>query len=82
MCQNVVQLPLEAFDVGAEVKSPHGSSNELNKSADFPSVFAVELEDPGICWTGGGAEIERSPSKSMLEETDGWLSAGFEFPKD
>ena len=49
MCQNVVQLPLEAFDVGAEVKSPHGSSNELNKSADFPSVFDVELEDPGIC---------------------------------
>ena len=82
MCQNVVQLPLEAFDVGAEAKSPHGSSNELNKSADFSSFFAVEPEDPGICWTGGGAEIVRSPSKSMLEETDGWLFSGFEFPKD
>ena len=82
MCQNVVQSPLEAFDVGAEAKSPHGSSNELNKSADFSSFFAVELEGPGICWTDGGAEIVRSPSKSMLEETDGWIFAGFEFPKE
>ena len=49
MCQNVVQLPLEAFEVGAEAKSPHGSSNELNKSEVFCSVFPVELEDTGAC---------------------------------
>jgi len=81
MCQNVVQLPLEAFEVGAEAKSPHGSSNELNKSEVFCSVFAVELEETGVCWIGEGAEIVRSPSRSMLEDTEGGLFAGFVVPK-
>lgn len=70
-------MPLGAFDVDADVKSPQGSSGEFNRSI----VFSVELEDDGICCViGAGAERVRSPSRSMLEETVGVLLACIEFP--
>ena len=88
MCQNVSQLPLEAFEfeTGADVKSPHGSpeSNGDIRFVVLPALLEIELidEDRFAGIEGAGAAKLRSASKSMLEETEGALVAEFELPRN
>ena len=76
MCQNVVQFPLEdvVFEAGAEVKSPHGSPESIGdiKFVVFPPVLDIEFATEVEIGSMGFVEFRfRSPSKSILEETDG-----------
>ena len=87
MCQNVVQFPLEdvVFEAGAEVKSPHGSLESIGdiKFAEFPPVldfeFATEVEIASM----GFVEFRfSSPSRSILDETDGTWDVAIELPRN
>ena len=86
-CQNVSQSPLDAFEfeTGAEVKSPHGSveSNGDIRFVVFAPLFEIELidEDDFSGIDGAGPDRQRSPSRSMLDETVFTLLAGIELPR-
>ena len=76
MCQNVVQFPLEdfVFEAGADVKSPHGSLESIGdiKFAVFRPVLDIEFPTEVEISCMGFVEFRfSSPSKSILDETDG-----------
>ena len=85
MCQNVVQFPLEdfVFVAGAEVKSPHGSLESIGdiKLAVFPPVLDIEFATEVDIACVGFVEFRfSSPSKSILDETEGAWDVTVEFP--
>ena len=86
MCQNVVQFPLEdfVFEAGADVKSPHGSLESIGdiKFAVFPPVLDIEFSTEVVIACMGFVEFKfRSPSKSILDETDGAWDVAVELPR-
>ena len=85
--QNFSHIPLEAVEFvrGAEVKSPHGSpeSNAAIIFVVFPPEPDIELRDvdDNADIGGAGAVRSRSPSKSILDESEGAFVAEFELPE-
>ena len=85
-CQNVSQEPLEAFEfeVGAEVKSPHGSpdsNGDIRFVVLSPVLELVDDEDGFSSIDGAGLDRLRSPSRSILVKTLFALVAGIELPR-
>ena len=85
MCQNVSQLPLEAFEfeIGAEVKSPHGSPESMGviRFVVFAPVLEIELTDEELSGIDGAGPVRlRSARRSMLDETLFAMVAGLQLP--